>query len=82
GTPHSATVMALRDSELLALPKAAFLNAIERVPDVLLALSRKMIERAQQHHPSHAAPNVFALFALNAVAIKPVADNIAQIADG
>jgi NTE family protein len=77
-TPHSATVMALRDCELLALPRAAFLSAIERVPDVLLALSRKMIERARQKHPSHAAPNVFALFALNEVAIKPIADDIAR----
>jgi len=54
GTPHSSTVIALRDCELMVLPRDAFFAAIEKAPDVLLALSKQMIERARRATPQHA----------------------------
>ncbi len=48
GTPHTATVMALRDSELMALPRQAFLNAIQKDPTVMAELAHLMILRARR----------------------------------
>jgi len=84
GTPHSSTAIALRDCELMVLPRDAFFAAIEKAPDVLLALSKQMIERARSATPRegrrHNTPNVFAFFALNAFAIRPLIERItAQI---
>ncbi len=48
GTPHSASVVALRDTEILALPRDAFFDAAEDDPLVMLELARLMIRRARQ----------------------------------
>jgi NTE family protein len=48
GTPHTSTVVALRDSELMALPRLAFLNAIQREPTVMAELARLMVLRARR----------------------------------
>ncbi|WP_140985647.1 patatin-like phospholipase family protein [Asticcacaulis tiandongensis] len=80
GTPHASTVIALRDCELMVLPKAAFLEAIATAPDVLLLLSQQMILRARSSVASqgrrHNTPNVFAFFALNDYAVRPLVDGI------
>jgi NTE family protein len=47
-TPHSAKLVALRDSEILALPSAAFFRAADRDPAVMVELARLMILRARQ----------------------------------
>ncbi len=47
GTPHTATVMALRDSELMALPRAAFMSAIQKDASVMAELAHLMILRAR-----------------------------------
>ncbi|MDC7685016.1 patatin-like phospholipase family protein [Asticcacaulis sp. BYS171W] len=81
GTPHTSTLIALRDCELMVLPKEAFLRAIETAPDVLLALSKQMIQRAREGTPRegrrHNTPNVFAFFALNDILVRPLVDKIA-----
>jgi NTE family protein len=46
-TPHTATVVALRDSELMALPRKAFLAAVERDPMVMAELAQLMILRTR-----------------------------------
>src|SRR5215472_14189117 len=48
GTPHSATVVALRDSEILALPREAFFAAAAANPTLMTELARLMILRARQ----------------------------------
>jgi NTE family protein len=48
GAPHSATVSALRDSEVLALPGHMLFEAAERDPRVMTELARMMILRARQ----------------------------------
>src|SRR5688572_19009435 len=45
GTPHTSTVVALRDSEILALPRSVFLEAARTHPDVMTELARLMIRR-------------------------------------
>jgi len=48
GSPHSASVVALRDSEILAMPRRVFFEAAERDPAVMIELARLMIRRARQ----------------------------------
>jgi NTE family protein len=48
GTRHSATVVALRDSEILAMPRAVFLKAAEHDAAVMIELARLMMLRARQ----------------------------------
>jgi len=45
--PHTATVIAVRDCELLAMPREAFLAAAEKHPAILVELMRTMIQRAR-----------------------------------
>jgi NTE family protein len=48
GTRHTATVVALRDSEILAMPRAVFLAAAEHDAAVMIELARLMMLRARQ----------------------------------
>ncbi len=48
GSPHSATVSALRDSEILALSRDEFFRAVETDPEVMTELARLMILRTRQ----------------------------------
>jgi NTE family protein len=76
GTYHTSSVMALRDSDLLAMPREDFLKAIDSRPDLLLALSRKIIDRARRTLPN-VTPNVFAFFSLCEVSIHPMVERVA-----
>jgi NTE family protein len=48
GSPHSATVTALRDSEVLALSRDEFFRSAEADPEVMTNLARLMILRTRQ----------------------------------
>ena len=48
GSPHSATVSALRDSEVLALTRDEFFRSVETDPEVMTELARLMILRTRQ----------------------------------
>lgn len=61
--PHSASVYALRDSELIALPKDEFLEIVGRRPELMGDLARMMITRMRRANPRSSAPRVFALIA-------------------
>ncbi|MBO9544239.1 patatin-like phospholipase family protein [Caulobacter sp.] len=81
GTAHSANMVALRDSEVLALPRDDFFDAAEEDPTVMLELSRLMIRRARQAQ-THAAigdPSVFGFIAVEAgAAIRPIVERLAR----
>jgi NTE family protein len=81
GTAHSANLVALRDSEVLALPRADFFEAVEQDPTVMLDLSRLMIRRARQAQ-THAAigdPSVYGFIAVEpGPAIRPIVERIAR----
>lgn len=64
GEPHSASVHALRDTELLTLERGAFRKLIRRHPALMENLARTMLLRARQtrRRSPRADPRVFALF--------------------
>ncbi len=81
GTVHSAEMVALRDSEVLSLPRQDFFAAAEEDPHVMLELSRLMIRRARQAR-THAAigdPSVYGFIAVEAgAAIRPIVERLAR----
>lgn len=69
GAPHSATVVALRDSEILALPRAAFFTAADRDPHVMTELARLMMLRLRQAAAGHSPmgdPSAYGFIAADA----------------
>ncbi|UAL08973.1 patatin-like phospholipase family protein [Caulobacter segnis] len=81
GTPHSANMVALRDSEVLALPREDFFEAAEEDPTVMLELSRLMIRRARQAQTQAAIgdPSVFGFIAVEpGAAIRPIVERLAR----
>lgn len=77
GTPHTSTVVALRDSEVLALPRDAFLAAARTHPDVMTELARLMIRRAREIGPGAADPSVYGFVSLRPRSIRPFVDRVA-----
>jgi NTE family protein len=80
GTSHTATTVALRDSEILALPRAAFFAEANRHPEVMAELARLMIRRARQstHRASAAEPSVFGFVGVCAgVDVRDLVEEIA-----
>lgn len=61
GAPHSTDLIAVRDSEILALPRAAFFQAVEADPALMIELARLMIPRAREtaNTVSPGEPTVF-----------------------
>jgi NTE family protein len=61
GLPHSADMVALRDSEIYALPKAAFFAACQADPALMTDLARLMILRTRQEagHSGMGEPSAF-----------------------
>jgi NTE family protein len=80
GTPHSAQVVALRDSEVLALSREDFFDSADRDPAVMTELARLMILRTRQAatHASIGEPTVFGFIAADGGRkIRPLVDKIA-----
>lgn len=76
GTPHTATVMALRDSEILALPHDDFIAAAQQHPEVMTELARLMILRARQSGGHAAEPTVFGFLSASQRPIRPFVEMI------
>ncbi len=77
GTPHTASVVALRDSEILALPREAFFDAARDEPDLMVELSRLMIRRARERAGGGAEPSVFGFVAARPRPIRAFVERIA-----
>lgn len=77
GTPHTATVAALRDSEVLALPRDAFLSAVRESPDLMIELTRLMMRRARSDSDGAAEPNVFGFISARPQPIRAFVERIA-----
>jgi NTE family protein len=77
GTPHSASVVALRDSEILALPREDFFEAVRTRPEVMIELSRLMLQRARERAPGVTEPTVFGFIAVRARPIRAFVERVA-----
>ncbi len=81
GSAHTADVVALRDCEVLALPRALFLNAAETEPALMGELARVSIGRARQTSTTSwlAEPSAFGLVGISRdVSVRPIAEAIAR----
>ncbi len=81
GVAHSADVSALRDCEILALPRAAFLHAIQTEPEVTIELARLIVGRAHlsAQGVSMGEPSVFGFVGVLAgPRVRPLVDRIAR----
>jgi len=77
GSPHSASVVALRDSEILALPAEAFFDAVRTQPDVMIELSRLMLHRARERAPGVTEPSVFGFVSVRGRPIRAFVERVA-----
>ena len=84
GTQRTAGVVALRDSEVLALPRDAFFEAARTVPDLMVELSRLMIQRARDRRSGGGEPSVFGFISARPRPIRAFVERIAAAieADG
>ncbi|HEY0601025.1 patatin-like phospholipase family protein [Brevundimonas sp.] len=84
GTRHTADVVALRDSEILALPRDAFFEAARTEPDLMVELSRLMIQRARDRRSGGGEPSVFGFISARPRPIRAFVERIAAAveADG
>jgi NTE family protein len=67
GTPHTATVIAMRDSEILQLPRTTLLAEAQERPEIMAELARLMILRVRETGARSAAsdPTVFGFVGLS-----------------
>jgi len=79
--PHSAQVVALRDSEIFALPRSVFFDACDTDPQVMIELARLMILRTRQaaSRSNTGEPTVFGFTAVgDGMTLRPLVDRIAK----
>jgi len=77
GTEHTADVVALRDCEVLALPRADFFQAARTEPDLMVELSRLMIQRARDRRSGGGEPSVFGFVSARPQPIRAFVERIA-----
>ena len=81
GIPHSGNVVALRDSEIFALPRDVFFESCDASPAVMIELARLMILRSRQAATKSTAgvPSDYGFVPLGEpVTLRPIVDHIAQ----
>jgi NTE family protein len=81
GAPHSARVVALRDSEIFSLPRNVFFDACEANAAVMTELARLMILRTRQaaSRGSAGEPSVFGFIATaDGVALRPLVEKLSS----
>ncbi|MFN3560083.1 MAG: patatin-like phospholipase family protein [Brevundimonas sp.] len=77
GSSHTADVVALRDSEVLALPRDAFFEAARTEPDLMVELSRLMIQRARDRRSGGGEPSVFGFISARPRPIRAFVERVA-----
>jgi NTE family protein len=76
GTAHTATVVALRDSEIVSIPRQAFFRAVHDDPEVMSELAHLMILRARGAPGSNLGePSVFGFVGVGVgVQVRPLVE--------
>jgi NTE family protein len=80
GTPHSASVVAIRDSEVLSMPREAFFDAAAHDPALMIELAKLMLQRSRQTpgRPTLGEPSVFGFIGVSEeVATREFVERIA-----
>ena len=81
GMAHSGHVVALRDSEILSLPRDAFFDACDLEPSVMTELAKLMIVRNRQAamRTSTGEPSVYGFITVGEpVTLRPLLDRVAR----
>jgi len=79
--PHSADVVALRDSEIIAVPRDVFLEACEADTAVMIELAKLMMMRSRQAvtRGGMGEPSVFGFVSLGHThALRPIVERLAR----
>jgi NTE family protein len=79
--PHSADVVALRDSEIIAVPREVFFEACEADTSVMIELAKLMMLRSRQAvtRGGMGEPSVFGFVSLGqSGALRPLAERLAR----
>jgi NTE family protein len=80
GSPHSADVVALRDSEIIAVPREVFLEACEADTAVMIELAKLMMLRSRQAvtRGGVGEPSVFGFVSLGSSGVlRPLVERLA-----
>ena len=78
--PHSGDVVALRDSEIVAVPRDTFFEACESDPEVMIELAKLMMLRSRQAvmRGGVGEPSVFGFVPIGSVGeLRPLVEQIA-----
>jgi NTE family protein len=81
GEPHSAELVALRDTELLRISREGFESLVTRHPHVVLSLMRNLVRHVQEsfRRPSESRPRTIAIVPLqDGLAGEPLARLLAE----
>ncbi len=77
GTSHMSDVVALRDSDVLALPREAFFDAARNDPVLMTELGQIMLKRARERGGG-TEPNVFGFVSARAQPIRGFVERVAR----
>lgn len=75
GTVHTANVVALRDSEIIALPREAFFELGRAHPDLMAEVARVMIRRTRQKGGND-FPTAYGFISARAQPVRPFVEAI------
>lgn len=80
GTAHTANVVALRDSEVIAMPRDAFYELSRSHPDLMAEVARVMIRRTRKKGTSE-FPTVFGFISAREAPVRPFVETIRAAID-
>ena len=78
GQNHLSQVVALRDSELIALPRSAFFEAARDEPQLMSALGQVMLARAEDNHGPGNPASVFGFISGRSEPIRSLVERLAR----
>lgn len=76
-TAHTSNVVALRDSEVIALPRDAFFEIVREHPALMTEMARVMIQRTRRQSGNE-APTVFGFISARPAPIRAYVQSIAD----
>ena len=78
GTTHMANVVALRDSDVIALPRDAFFEAARGEPALMAELGQVMLTRARDRNSTGSDPTVFGFISARSQPIRSFVERVAR----